>query len=304
VLPNIPEDAKWAEHGIIIAGGHGYGDALNQLNGPCGLYVDDDQAVYIADTRNHRIVEWKAGATSGQVVAGGNGPGRRTDQLNTPYDVIVDKETDSLIICDQLNTRVMRWSHRNRTSGEIIIDNINCRGLAMDDQRFLYVSDWGSNEVRRYGVRETSGTVVASGNGRGDRLNQLDYPTYVFVDRDYSVYVSDWNNHRVMKWTRDATEGIVVAGGRGKGNDLTQLSEPRGVFVDQLGTLYVADKNNHRVMRWYKGAMQGDVIVGGKGIGYQKNELAGPEGLSFDRHGNLYVVDQVNNRVQRFSINQ
>ncbi|CAF3333778.1 unnamed protein product [Rotaria sp. Silwood1] len=297
ILPNIPANARWAENGVIIAG---YGNALNQLNSPCGLYVDDDQTVYIADRYNHRIVEWKADATSGKVVAGGNGQGNRADQLNEPQDVIVDKETDSLIICDTMNFRVMRWSRRNGTSGEVIIENISCWRLTMDDERFLYVA--GNDRVTRHRVGETNGTVVAGGNGRGDRLNQLHAPTYVFVDRDYSVYVSDWMNHRVMKWMKGAKEGIIVAGGRGEGNDLTQLSQPRGIFVDQLGTLYVADWKNDRVMRWRKGATQGDVIVGGKGNGDKANQLNGPEGLSFDRHGNLYVVDHVNDRVQRFSI--
>ncbi|CAF5109912.1 unnamed protein product, partial [Rotaria sp. Silwood1] len=42
---------------------------------PWGLYVDDNQTIYVADHSNHRIVEWKQGATNGQVVAGGNGEG-------------------------------------------------------------------------------------------------------------------------------------------------------------------------------------------------------------------------------------
>jgi DNA-binding beta-propeller fold protein YncE len=237
-LPNIPLHATWRQNGLTIAGGHGEGSALNQLDHPRGLYMDGDQTVYIADCGNHRIVEWKSGATSGQVVAGGNGQGDRNDQLNCPTDVIVDKETNSLIICDYANGRVMRWSRRcGTTSGETIISNIYCWGLTMDDQRFLYVTDVGKHEVRRYRMGETDGTVVAGGNGQGDRLNQLNFPRYVCVDRDQSVYASDWNNHRVMKWVKGAKEGIVVAGGRGEGNALTQLSYPNGVFVDPLGTV-------------------------------------------------------------------
>ncbi len=83
--------------------------------------------IYIADYGNHRIVEWKSGAKSGQVVAGGNGQGCRFDQLNKPTDVIVDKETNSLIICDRWNRRVVKWSCRNGTKrGETIIENIFC----------------------------------------------------------------------------------------------------------------------------------------------------------------------------------
>ncbi|CAF4549100.1 unnamed protein product, partial [Rotaria magnacalcarata] len=194
---------------------------------------DDDQTVYVADQSNHRIVEWKSGATSGQVVADGNGQGSGDDQLSNPRDVIVDKERDSLIISDWSNRRVVRWPRRNRTSGETIISNIDCVGLTMDENESLYVVDNVKDEVRRYKKGESQGTVVAGGNGRGNRFDQLSYPRYVFVDRDHSVYVSEWENHRVMKWMKGKKEGIIVAGGQGKGNGLTQLSYPGGVVVDQ-----------------------------------------------------------------------
>ncbi|CAF1570925.1 unnamed protein product [Rotaria magnacalcarata] len=305
VLINIPANAKWAQNGVTVAGGKGEGDATNQLNYPQGLFVDDDQTVVIADTYNHRIIQWKNGdTTNGQVIAGGNGQRNGLNQLNSPTDVLIDKETDSLIICDWGNRRVVRWSRRSGTTqGEILIDNIHCYGLAMDEQRNLYVSDDGKHEVRRYQLGKKNGTLVAGGNGEGDGLNQLNSPGYLFVDRDHSVYVSDWNNHRVMKCVEGAKEGIVVAGGQGGGSALTQLSYPSGLFIDTLGTLYVADMGNHRVMRWTQGdKKQSSVVVSGNGEGAGANQFSGPFGLSFDRHGNLYVPDYNNHRVQRFSI--
>ncbi|CAF4937201.1 unnamed protein product [Rotaria socialis] len=271
----------WAQNGVTIAG------------------------VVIADFGNHRIIQWKNGDTrNGQVVAGGNGEGNGLHQLDRPNDVLIDKETDSLIICDQMNRRVVRWSRRSGTTqGEILIDNIVCYGLAMDEQRYLYVSDVGKHEVRRYQLGEKNGTLVAGRNGTGNGTNQLNVPTYLVIDRHQNVYISDNGNHRVMKWNKDAKEGIVVAGGQGEGNALTQLYRPRGIFVDTLGTLYVADSNNDRVMRWTQGdKKQGTVIVGGNGVGEGANQLSAPIGLSFDRQGNLYVVDHWNHRVQRFSI--
>ncbi|CAF5180672.1 unnamed protein product, partial [Rotaria sp. Silwood1] len=70
---DIHPNAKWSQNGIPVAGGNGKGSETNQLYWPYGLYVDDDQTIYIADCYNHRIVEWKSGATNGNVVAGGNG---------------------------------------------------------------------------------------------------------------------------------------------------------------------------------------------------------------------------------------
>jgi sugar lactone lactonase YvrE len=202
------------------------------------LYVDDDQTVYVADMTNHRIMEWKSGATSGHVVAGGNGRGNGTHQLSNPRDVIVDKERDSLIICDYFNNRVVRWPRRNGTSGETIISKFPCVGLTMDKNGSPYVTDVAKDEVRRYRRGESQGTVVAGGTGRGDGLDQLHVPQNVFVDRDHSVYVSEYGNHRVMKWVEGAKQGIVVAGGQGEGNGLTH------------GNLYVVDGGYHRVLKF------------------------------------------------------
>ncbi|CAF3436870.1 unnamed protein product, partial [Rotaria socialis] len=186
---------------MTIAGCHGKGDATNQLNSPYGLFVDDDQTVVIADFENHRIMQRKSGnTTNGQVVAGGKGDGNGLHKLYHPTDVLIDKETDSLIICDWQNRRVVRWSRRSGTTqGEILIGNIACWGLAMDEQRYLYVSDWKKDEVRRYQLDEKNYTLVAGGNGTGNGLSQLNMPTYLVVDRQQNVYVLDRNNHRVMK---------------------------------------------------------------------------------------------------------
>ncbi|CAF4986898.1 unnamed protein product, partial [Rotaria sp. Silwood1] len=230
-------NAKWAENGLTVAGGNGNGSGINQLNHPQSLDVDDDQTIYIADTHNHRIVQWKSGATSGQIVAGGNGQGNGANQLNEPHDVIIDKTKDSLIICDRNNRRVVRWPRQRGTSGETILSNIDCQGLALDEDGFLFVVDSENNQVKRYRIGDTEGTVVAGGKGEGNGLDQLIKPTYIFVDRAHSVYVSDWGNDRVMKWEAGAKQGTIVAGGQGSGDGLDQLFFPHQVVVDQLGAL-------------------------------------------------------------------
>ena len=276
---------------------------MNQLDSPHGIYIDDDhQCMYITDYNNHRIVQWKYNATMGQVVAGGNGEGRQMNQLFWPRDVILDKKTDTLIICDGTNQRVVRWARENGTSGQTIISDIGCYGLAMDNNRDLYVSDWNENNVRRWKEGETEGTLVVGGNGEGDRLDQFYFSAFLFIDEMYSIYVADQKNNRIMKWLKGAKEGIVVAGGQDQGNSSTQLFAPEAVVVDHLGDVYVADTYNHRIMCWPSGSKEGYTIVGRTGRGKQSNQLFFPRGLSFDRYNNLYVADSWNNRIQRFDI--
>ncbi|CAF2068577.1 unnamed protein product [Rotaria magnacalcarata] len=304
LLVNIPANAKWSQNGVTIAGGYGQGGATNQLNSPLGLFVDGNQTVVIADMWNHRIMQWKNDdTTNGHLVAGGKGAGNGLHQSDRPTDVLIGKETDSLIICDRWNPRVVRWSRRSDTTqDEILVNDIYYWDLAMDERRYVYVSDYVKHEVRRYQLGKRIGTLVAGVNGKGAALNQLNGPTYLFVDGHQNVYVSDNNNNRVMKWYKGAKEGIVVAGGQGQGNALTQLYGPQGLFVDTVDTVYVADAGNNRVMRWTQQATQGTLIVGGKSTGAGANQLNGPYGLSFGRHDNLYVTDRSNYRVQRFSI--
>ncbi|CAF1210481.1 unnamed protein product [Adineta steineri] len=292
---------KWKQNAITMAGGNGQGQQLNQFDRPLGIFVDKKKNIFIADWWNNRIVEWKYNAKEGQIIAGGNGKGNRTNQLNLPTDMIVDQQNHSIIIADFFNSRVTQWMNQNQ---QILIQNIFCNGLAMDKNGFLYASDVAKNEVRRWEMGEYNkeGVVVAGGNGKGNQLNQLDSPRFIFVDEDQSVYVTDWENHRIMKWRKDAKEGIVVAGGNGQGGNLNQLSVPQGVIVDDLGQVYVADYGNDRVMRWYEAKGEGEIVVGGNGKGNQPNQLNGPMNLSFDDAGNLYVADSSNHRIQKFEI--
>ncbi|CAF2265886.1 unnamed protein product [Rotaria magnacalcarata] len=76
---------------------------------------------------NSTTLKRNGDTTHGQVVAGDNGQGNGLHQLDRPTDVLIDKETDSLIICDWGNRRVVRWSRRSvTTQGGIFICSIDC----------------------------------------------------------------------------------------------------------------------------------------------------------------------------------
>ncbi|CAF3427295.1 unnamed protein product [Rotaria socialis] len=303
IIPNIPYGTVWKSKAQTIAGIRGPGSALTALNFPKGIFVNKNQAVFIADSSNNRIMKYNRGVIAGKIIAGKNISGYGSDRMWEPSNVIYDEQSKSYIICDYQNRRVLRWASRSSTFAEELITNKECFGLAMDDEGSLYVSDTELHEVRRYRPGERYGTVVAGGNGQGSRFKQLNHPTYIFVGPDQAVYVSDTWNNRVVKWEQGAKEGIIVAGGHHKGKDETQLFHPAGLIVDRLNTIYVADYYNHRVMRWYKDASHGNIIAGNRYLpGNNANKLNGPEGLAFDKHGNLYVADSNNHRVQRFSI--
>ena len=289
---DIPINLKWKQDAITVAGGNGEGQELNQLNKPCGIYIDSEKTIYVADNCNHRIIAWKKGARCGEIVAGGNGRGSENHQLSYPSKVIIDEANDNLIIADWGNKRVVRWPRQNGLCGETIIKDVKCVDLIMHKNQYLYISDEEKHEVRRWKIGENEGILVAGGNGCGNSLNQLNYPQFIYVDQEDTLYISDFRNDRVMKWKKGAKEGII----------LKQLSYPQGIFVDKLGTLYVAEASNHRIVRWIKGAKEGSTIAGGNSRGAESNKLSYPAGLSFDDENNLYIVDNENHRIQKFVV--
>jgi sugar lactone lactonase YvrE len=246
-------------------------------------------------------MKYTRGAKVGRSILGKTTAGYAVDRLTAPSDIVFEYGSQSFIISDYQNRRVLRY--REGGNAETLIDDIFCGGLAVDDEHFIYASDTENHVVRRYVAYSKVGTVVAGGNGQGSRLKQLNHPTYIFVGPDQAVYVSDAWNDRVVKWAQGAEKGIIIAGGNRKGKNLTQLNCPAGLIVDTLGTVYVADQKNHRVMRWYKDAATGQIIAGKPhGTGSGASEMNEPEALSFDSHGNLYVADSRNHRIQRFAI--
>ncbi|CAF4315956.1 unnamed protein product, partial [Adineta steineri] len=140
-IPYIKEFRKWSQNGVTFAGGNRSGSGLTQLYHPLSICVDDnDRSVYVSDYWNSRILKWIRGAMSGELIVNGTLENSQTNPLNCPGDVIIDKENDSLIICDTGNRQIVQWPRCNNAVGKTIISDIECWGLAMDNQGYLYVS--------------------------------------------------------------------------------------------------------------------------------------------------------------------
>lgn len=51
------------------------------------------------------------------------------------------------------------------------------------------------NEVKGYKTDKINGTTVAGGDGKGDKVNQLNERGYLVDDQDLSIYVSNCGNN-------------------------------------------------------------------------------------------------------------
>ncbi len=132
----------------IVAGGNGTGRSPNQLASPTGIFVDNNNNLYICDTDNTRIQKWVIGANSGTTVA----------SLSTnPLGIYVD-QTDNMYICDYTGYAVLKWT-LGAPSGMIIAggngpgsnpNQIKPVGIFMDDYNNLFVSDFDNARVIKF----------------------------------------------------------------------------------------------------------------------------------------------------------
>merc|ERR1712232_383854 len=75
------------EEGVVVAGGNGNGDALEQLSLPWGVVETPEHGFVVVDSGNHRVVYWPPDGRAGVVVAGGNGRGNGLHQLKSPCGI-------------------------------------------------------------------------------------------------------------------------------------------------------------------------------------------------------------------------
>lgn len=57
---------------ITVVGGTGIGSNLSQFNSPSGIEIDPSGNVYVADSGNHRIIQWLVDTKQGRIIAGKN----------------------------------------------------------------------------------------------------------------------------------------------------------------------------------------------------------------------------------------
>lgn len=152
------EVRKWKldylKQSTIVAGGNGCGDDLNQLSSPTYLFLDDDNTLYISDSRNHRIMKWVDGAATGEIVAGGYGAGDGLDQLHDPQGIIVD-EMGTVYIADRRNNRVMTYPRDSREGIILLTDDDQLsvpHGLSFDCDGHLFVSQWRAGRINKYSL--------------------------------------------------------------------------------------------------------------------------------------------------------
>lgn len=280
-----------------------YGVALDARGGALRLYV--------ADTRNHRVLAWPDVSSyqigdAPAVILGQPGPqysaplGIGAKGFNAPLGLAVDPGSGNLYVADYGNNRVLRFPSPFANPTRVEPDMV-------------------------YGQAGFSG---GGANASGVSSNSMNQPRAVAFDSAGNLWVADSGNNRILRFNAAALDtvnpgaDIVVgqagfsSGGRNGGGNAVSASGfdlPTGLAFDQRNNLYVSDFNNGRVLKFaapvgtnaaaVTALGQSDLVTGKAPLQASASTLAGPAGLTLDSAGNLYVAVPKDNRILSFPAN-
>ncbi len=148
-----------------------------------------------------------------------------------------------------------------------------------------------------------NGVTYAGTGVAGPALNQLSFPTGIFMNSNDTLYIDDASNYRVVSYLVNATTGTVIAGTTGvTGANLNELGGGvRYNYVDANGSIYIIDASNNRVVRWASGGATGVVLAGNNGAGAGLNQLNSPYAVWVDSSSNVCVTEYANHRVTQWA---
>ena len=314
---------RWASYdtiGTTIVGNlaGSIGNNITQINQPSAVTIDDKGGLFVADTRNHRILKFEVLKSIDTLLKVSqseelsvntyafNGCATGSNFVKLKVAAPINFITPSTVICEGSGTLIIAKS-----------DSLSAytwspaTGLNVTNKDSVIASP---KTTTKYTVKTTvfdgcksSATITVKVNklpvvniegvnciGGGD-LNASSNPKASSVTWKF-------NNSNLVTlstlWRKGAT---IVAGNLIGGSDSSKLGRPTFVFVDEKGSMYICDQWNHRIQKWEQGAIAGRTVAGGNGAGNKANQLNNPSGIYVDSKGIIYIADSDNNRVQKWA---
>ncbi|CAF1619818.1 unnamed protein product [Adineta ricciae] len=166
-------------------------------------------------------------------------------------------------------------------------------GIYVDEEdQTVYIADYGNDRIVKWKYGAHHGQIVAGGNGKGNRKDQLNLPTDVVLDKkNDSFIICDYGNRRVVRWPRRSSKSQQT---------IIYNIACSHLAIDNTGDIYVSDCEKNEVRRWTKGDNTGIVVAGGNGRGDSSNQLNSPGYIFVDEDNSVFVSDSNNNRVMKW----
>jgi predicted membrane-bound mannosyltransferase/DNA-binding beta-propeller fold protein YncE len=290
----------------VLYGGNGY-----QFDAPRDIALSQDGTIYVADSRNHRILHldqegqllhsWGSFAASDYTTNVMAPPGT----FNEPWGLGIGPD-GSVYVADTWNNRIQKFTSEGEFvtmwgqfgAAETPYHFWGPRDIAVDDQGRVFITDTGN---KRIVIFDRDGNNLAAFGGAGLGVGQFDEPVGIAVDDQGRLYIADTWNMRIQ---------VMIPAGESLSfpTHITwdvdawfsdSLDNKPFLAVDEVYNTYVGDPVMGRVLIFDQ---QGNFIQAFGGFGSGPAEIGIVGGLAIDADGSIWVADARNNRLMRFSL--
>ena len=296
-----PFEGKRADvDALQVWGSNGSGDG--QFVTPRNLAVGPDGSIFVADSGNHRIQVFDA---AGNFIRkwGSEGPGQ--GQFSEPWGIAVAQD-GTVFVADTWNHRIQAFTPTGeylRAFGAFMNVQHDAqaepgkfwgpRGLAIDPEGNLYVTDTGNKRVQKF---TPEGQFLQAWGGAGIIPGSFEEPVGIDIDDQGNIYVADTWNRRIQKFDADFTP---ISQWDVAGWDTESVVNKPFLAVNGSGRVFISDPEGYRLIAY---TPTGEIDVTWGQYGQDLASMALPLGLDFDSQGNLLVADSDNNRVIKFPV--
>jgi len=278
----------------------------SRLNTPYDVALDSSGNLWVADSANSRVLEFKPPFSNGESASIALG----TSSLTSPG-----------FLGGPPNGTVLNTPE----------------AMAFDSSGNLWVSDTGDNRIVEFKAPFSTGenaslvlgvpNLSAESNNSNASATDLNAPVGLAFDSSGNLWVADSLNYRVVEFNAPFFNGEAASVVLGQDNFTAKdfpnepncppacntptkatLNDPLDVAFDSLGNLWVADRNDYRVAEFippFSNGQAASLFVGGAcaifGVELGADCISVDEFIAFDHSGMLWVSDTSNGRILGFS---
>jgi len=284
------DDTNWGKFWRAVLGGGG----SVRVSAPMGLALTKDgQRLYIAEPALHQILVADFRAKKMYRFPAEEG-------MYEPFNVALDDD-DNVYVSDGFQGRIFVFKPDGDKLRSFGKETSHPTGLALDrTRRLLYVADTSkvTSSDHRVLVYSLEGKLQRTvGNGRGTDDGQLNFPTYLALDRDGNLYVADSMNFRIQVFDPDGKLRLKYgSAGDGPGT----FARLKGLALDGFGNVYAVE-GQHAVVQIFNKSF--DMLMAFGGPSPKLEYLEMPSAIAIDPATNrIYVGSRSPGRVNVYEL--
>jgi predicted membrane-bound mannosyltransferase/DNA-binding beta-propeller fold protein YncE len=285
------------------------------LNAPRAIAAGLNEDIYVADSRNHRILHIAADGSLLQEwgtfadIVSGNAP---IGTFNEPWGVAIGPD-GSVYVSDTWNHRVQKftedgepvvtWGQYGQPLPEDPASKSSFwgpRGIAVGADGRVFIADTGN---KRIAVFDEDGNYITEFGAAGLDPGQFDEPVGVAVSSDGTVFVTDTWNQRIQSFIPNEDGSLYFPLHQWDVNAWfgQSLENKPFIAVSEDKHVFITDPEGYRVIEFTE---NGEFVRTWGDFGTGPAEIGLAAGVIVDPAGFVWVTDAGNNRILRYTLPQ